>query len=205
MSARHLAGGALVAVLAGGATWAVIHSRGVELELSDRSGACVRISAPLGRCSVTHLADGRWVVATGKDDGPAPPSPGPSPSPEPNPSPPRPVPDGRFGLAAKAAEWAKEVPQPARGKAAALAGSFRAVAAAIAAGTITSAEAIIQRTRESNVAALAEQRAAWSGWLETLRQELNGLAKSGRLKSLEDHAEAWRELATGLESIDGHE
>lgn len=131
------------------------------------------------------------------------PSPGPNPGPTPGPGPD--LPSGRFGLARFAFDAAmREVAVDAksrRDQGIKLAESLRSIAASIAAGALTDAEAILEQTRAANNAALGVDAAGWSGWARSTAEKLETLDAESRLPTPADYAEAWRELATGLEAL----
>lgn len=133
-------------------------------------------------------------------DGPLPP-PGPPGPPPPNPDP---LP-GRFGLAASVRKWAAELQiasrEDLRAGASALAGSFRSVAARIAAGALPETANLLAETRRSNNQALGDRQAAWKPWGARLAERLDALHREGRLRTPADYAEAWLEVAAGLEAV----
>lgn len=135
--------------------------------------------------------------------GTAPPSPGPEPGPpSPGPGPPTPTPLPELGE--KARQWKSLVTDPAKGATAkSLAGSFRSIAAAIAAGVLTRPEDIVRATLESNYVALGGKgsatHAAWQPFFSALNLELNTRSQAGMLKTPESHRQAWVDLAAGLE------
>lgn len=136
---------------------------------------------------------------------PAPPDPKP---PTPTPNPPAPGPDlpvGRFGLSRFAFDSAtKLVTVDAKTRAeqaARLAESLRSVASAIVAGGLTDLDAVLEQTRTANNQALGNAAEAWKDWATELATKLDALDAEGKLKTTNDFAEAWRELATGLEAL----
>jgi hypothetical protein len=79
-----------------------------------------------------------------------------------------------------------------------LADSFDAVAAAISSRVYTTPEEIIKATGEANRQALGDSLEAWKPVLLSLQNEFKARANAGTLASPEQHAEMWREVATGL-------
>lgn len=140
------------------------------------------------------------------------PPPGPTPPPGPGPAPP-PVPgpvfpDGKYQLSARSYKWATEQVQLAgedKGKSAqALATSFNSIAAAIAAGTLRDAKTILSATKQNNQTALTQSGVpvqAWDGFGQSLQKYAFQLYQGGQLKTPEDFAQAWREVANGLEKV----
>lgn len=138
----------------------------------------------------------RWSIAIGDDPGPNPPGPnppGPGPTPPPDP--------GRFNLAAEVLAWSAAVPADQRSLAPRLAENFEAVASAVAAGVMKLPADIIGETNKRNTVTQGASRKNWGGFWESLRQRLNGLADRGELKTPEDYATAWREIAAGLRGV----
>lgn len=103
---------------------------------------------------------------------------------------PRPKPDS---FAVRVRAWYAAVASPAKAaEALRLAQAFEAIAAQIAAGTLREPAQILAATAESNRLALGPAKAAWTGFFESLRQELN--QRTGAL----DYAGLWREIAAEL-------
>lgn len=134
-------------------------------------------------------------------DGPSPPNPGPGPGPGPGPTPPAPQPDlppGRFGLALFTKTEAERLVQSGAraSEARRIAEDYRTIAAQIAAGTLGGAV-------EINQATLIRQEAAgpsWQAFWPVLAGRV-GPALRGGQAPVSDIAEAWREIATGLEAV----
>lgn len=162
-------------------------------------------------CFVTHLyavkeGDAVKEIATRTSiltaelviGNPAPPTP-----PTPDPA----LPEGRFGLAKFTCDavTAKVKPDAVRARAAkALANSFRSVASAAAAGTISSPEDMLRKTRSVNDDALTAVNGtveSWSGFTVALQDRLYDLYTSGKIKTVPDYADAWKEIATGLDAV----
>lgn len=170
-----------------------------EIKL-EKAGEALRLTVPeAADIDVVTVGEGRWAIVLAIGDPPrvqilylrlesAPPPPPQPPLPE---------------ATRLAREWLSLVAESARSKARALAAAFRAVADDIDAGKLTSPQAIIQASTERNRAALGEDRNVWLSWFEKLREYMNGLADSGRLKTPQDHAKLFREIAAGLAAQEG--
>jgi hypothetical protein len=127
-----------------------------------------------------------------------------------NPRPPGPGPDfppGRFGLAEKAFNWTVKVnlPEDQKAKSAqALAASFSTVASQISARTLTNGVKILEETKNSNDVALKSvnvQNTDWKLWSDEFKKYTFNLYKTSKLKSPTDFADAWREIAAGLNQV----
>lgn len=133
------------------------------------------------------------------------PGPGPNPGPEPKPpEPPRPqpdpeFPDGKYDLAEKSYKWAKEVGDP--GTAQSLANNFDSVSAQISAGALKSMLDIQKATKDLNSVSLKGKEDKWGPFTGPLKAELMKLNESGKLRSFDDHAIAWAEIAQGLREV----
>lgn len=164
----------------------------------------VLIAASLIDGQVTALTARHEVtIGTVPGPGPAPPGPGPGPDPQPDPPQPQPLPDGRYKLAEAARDWAESIPQPARGKAAALAGALDATAAQIAAGVLRDFEAVNAAAKSANNAALGSDRPAWEPFFQSLDKRLGELWDAGQVSDVADMADVFRETATGLRAAKG--
>lgn len=127
---------------------------------------------------------------------PCPPQPEPKP-PGPKPPNPKPLPDGQFKIASKARAWAESVNRPS--EAATLSGTFGATAAQIAAGALSGPSKIMGDVRKRTANALpTESRAHWETFTASLAEELKRLFDGGELKSNDDWATCFREIALGL-------
>jgi hypothetical protein len=135
------------------------------------------------------------------------------PSPPDDDSRPRPLPTGRFNLASDTAQWVRQlVPSTHHRESAKLATSYRSQSSAIAAGTLTTTNAILASINESNGLALGGVRgpegtwsggtiAAWTRWSDAMERRLESLHQDGKLQTPTDYQSAWDEIATGFESI----
>lgn len=106
-------------------------------------------------------------------------------------------PSPEAGLMAWIPYWCAEAKREP-GEALALAESFESIAAAIAGGAYTTPEEISQATGQANRVALGESLANWMPVLSKLQTELKRQADAGHLKTPEQHAKIWREIAEGL-------
>ena len=122
------------------------------------------------------------------------PQPGPQPKP-PEPQPPQPLPDGKYKLAADAYRWAVAINDPTG--AANLASAFETISSQAAAGGFSGINEMLKATTEANRAAVDRNK-----WLQPFfvpfDKRLSELNKSGDLRSIDDHATAWTEIAVGL-------
>ena len=87
---------------------------------------------------------------------------------------------------------------------ASIASSFDGIAAAIAAGTITTLEEILKKTAESNKFALTKSggdRTKWEPLFTEIQEKLFDLYKASKMQTKEDFAIAWREISSGLKLI----
>lgn len=144
-----------------------------------------------------------WSVTVGSGPGPAPgPTPPPGPEPGPEPTPPTPEPE-RFGLRTLAPQWAAAVTGGTRAtEAAALSAAFEAAAAQVVATSPPSPDKVIAiLAAHCSPAVPAARRPAWSGFDEAFGAAINELYKSGQLKTNDDWAAAFREVAAGLATV----
>ena len=112
------------------------------------------------------------------------------------------LPDGKYKLAASAAEWVRsDVPSANRADSKSLASSFRSIASAIAAGGLSKPVDILRETKASNNRAAGPNATAWVAWFRKLEARLMELDSSGELRQPADYQTAWQEIATGLESV----
>jgi hypothetical protein len=173
-------------------------------ELADKSKLIVACKRP-GIHSVFAIAvkDGETseqavvrISVKGAEPGPGP---GPGPLPD--------LPDGQYKLAKFAYDAANsyvEDPDTRVKGSAALSSSFDAIAARIAAGTITVPDTALVELEASNAAALAKvkiDRATWDAWGTALQKEWLPLYKNGKMKSMDDFKNAFKEVATGLKAV----
>ena len=86
----------------------------------------------------------------------------------------------------------------------AIAASFDGIAAAIAAGAITTLEDILKKTAESNKFALTKSggdRAKWESLFTEIQEKLFDLYKTNKMQTKEDFSIAWREISSGLKLV----
>ncbi len=128
------------------------------------------------------------------------------PTPRPNPDPdPEPELRERLGLASLARDTCRETGD--RGTADRMAGIWRSVAAAIAAGAANGKEEILEIT----IGELQEfadefekdsrERTAWRAWSNRVFPAFEALEADGKLKTDDDYHDAWAEIALGLEVV----
>jgi hypothetical protein len=142
-------------------------------------------------CANDNDVDVKVQKLTVTADGNAPAPPGP-------PTPPSPV----AGLKGKVIEWSDLVTSPnKKTEAGKLADSFSSVKAQIMAGTLDSAEAIIEETKNSNRAALEASLPMWVPFMEQLQREMRTQAEAGVLVTPAQHAQMWGEIADGLSVV----
>ena len=135
-------------------------------------------------------------------------SPTPNPTPDPNPSP-TPPDDGALGLSKASREGAAKVDAASRKTyAKALAAANKSLAAKIAAGAYTESAAILEDWRQANRTALGEKPSpapltgaglAWAPWALSVSGTVEALHKSGKLPTKQEWADAFNEIAKGLE------
>lgn len=163
----------------------------------------VLVAANADESGKPAVALAKHVVTIGAD-------PGPGPNPDPNPPGPEPpdppLPPGRFDLARQARDWTASVTLAAserRHTAALVADGFEAIAAAIAAGTVRTAEDALAQLRAAHQAALsAPQYEAWrAGWNPSFRAAMTRLDDLNQLPALADVADAFREISQGLRGV----
>ncbi len=120
----------------------------------------------------------------------------------PGPKPPDPDPTPLTGMAKVAYDTAiAKVAAGSRVNARKSAAAFRAVASMIAAGTIKSAQEVIRETSAQRKTQLGADADNWNDWATEIGAKLNDLSKDGSLKTLDDHATVWLQIAQGLEAV----
>jgi hypothetical protein len=135
----------------------------------------------------------------------APPSPNPPPPPTP-PAPPPPSPPSpsasKYNLEAVVAAAAPQITiigQARSDAASSLASSFRAMAAQ--SKSYTDVQSFVTATGDNNRRVLGATYTALKPVLSALDQRLGALAQAGTLATVDDHVEAWAEIARGLEQV----
>ena len=128
----------------------------------------------------------------------------PSPTPGPDPVEPEPsFPESRYNLNSKAYKAAmSKVPSQARKTGAKnIAKSFESIASAVSAGALDQVDDILKKTTEANRAAVGNYRADWEPFFKYMQDVLYTLYEEKQMVNVNDFAEAWREVATGLKSV----
>lgn len=131
-----------------------------------------------------------WLVDI-DGESPSPPSP-----PDPEPPPPEPT---RYGLDRVASEALLAVPAGSRSIAPAVASNFTTASGMIRAGGLRTIDAALEHVREANRAVFGSHRASWEPWLEKVGFAVDALQDAGKLKSVNDYADALTEIANGLQ------
>jgi hypothetical protein len=127
---------------------------------------------------------------------PAPPAPQPIPPPPPSPS------ASKYNLEAVVAAAAPQITiigQARTDAASSLASSFRAMAAQ--SKSYTDVQSFVTATGDNNRRALGATYVALKPVLSALNQRLAALVQAGTLATVDDHVEAWAEIARGLEQV----
>lgn len=151
-----------------------------------------------------------WVITIPGDPDQPQPSPGPAPAPRPVPPGPKPpdpppapeFPDGQFKIAGDVYRWALDVNSTSRATdAAALAEAANSIAAAIAAGTLSSPQKILAALLVANNAALGPHVGDWKPFGDLYSARLKQLYLAGRLPDDASWAALLRETGTGLSAV----
>ena len=116
-----------------------------------------------------------------------------------DPDTPTPLPDGRYKLATLSRAEAAKLPE--KTQAGTVAGVYRAIAAQIQAGALKGDREILASTATKLRDRLGEDFDAWKPWGLAISQRLSDLYESGELKTDEEFATAYGEIALGLEAI----
>ncbi len=120
----------------------------------------------------------------------------------PTPPTPRPLPDGKYKLAKLSRDLAmRELTAESRQRAADVAGAHRAVSAQIAAGALKGQESILRALSTKLRDTLGEDFDVWKKWGQATMQAMSELSEKGELKTDDDFAVAFAELALGLEVL----
>lgn len=123
--------------------------------------------------------------------------PGPNPQPQPGPKPV--IPDGKYGLAKQSYELAATIPgQP---KIQELLTVYRSLSSQIRAGSIKGIPKILETTREKLMTQLGDTFDAWKPWGQAIAKTMTKAETDGLLKTEEDLATAYDEIAVGLEIL----
>jgi hypothetical protein len=134
------------------------------------------------------------------------PGPGPDPNPNPDPDPTPTFPDGKYGLSKLAYQWARtKVSGNDRKAAPELVKSFQGMASTVAAGTVTSVEDFLKKSKEANTSALSRagvSPAGWDAFGTALQDHIYELYHDRKtIQTAQDFAIAWNEVAAGLEKV----
>ncbi len=112
---------------------------------------------------------------------------------------PGPPPEPGKNIVAKVKDWVVDVKAPnKRIDAIRLAQSFASVAIIIEQDMFNTPAELVQATSTSNRDALGTNIENWKPLLDSLMQELKAMAKLGKLSTVKDHAQVWKEVAQGL-------
>jgi hypothetical protein len=152
------------------------------------------------------MAEHHLIVGDGQPSPPIIPTPSPAPQPPPVPAPQPPpvptppvIPAGKYGFAQIAYDAAQGVPLPQRvGQGPRLAENFEAVAAAIAAGAVTSVREANDQLRGKNADVAGANRDLWLPVINAFAAKATDLARQGQLSTMDEHRAAYLEFASGL-------
>lgn len=186
-----------------GYIWRVEPSFGVEkwatggkLIFTGRPGE-YRVECQAILWNAREIVTAELMAKIGDAPGPPPPPPPPGPDPTPTPVPPS---LGELGKAAYAA--LTQVNQPAAEKAAIqrrLADFNKSHGAAVAAGAFKNAQEILDAWGEGQYNATGETNIpAWTPWANAMNAAVSAAVKAGKLRTNQQWAEAFRDIAAGL-------
>lgn len=137
--------------------------------------------------------------STPRPDNPRPDNPRPRPD-NPDDLTPVPPPDGEYKLAAFVLSIADKMPD--KSKASSFAQAFDSVASEAAAGALRTPAQIDSATADANRKVISgDSRERWLPFFTALNEKLNGLSKSGDLRSVDDYVTAWGEIADGFRRV----
>jgi hypothetical protein len=133
-------------------------------------------------------------------------APGPGPGPGPTPTPDPTFPDGRFQLSKFIYDASKTVNSPEREREArALSNAINGVASAISAGTIKTPDDALIKCKEANRTALQaispDSITRWEPTFTALQDRLYQLYTERKINTVSDFADAFREIAVGLNGV----
>ena len=133
------------------------------------------------------------------------PDPNPNPGPGPNPTPDPVIPDSKYGLTKLSFSAAKKMPTANRVTAAkALAKSYRGMSSKVAAGAINKIEDLLKETASNNrsvIKDLSLNPSDYRDFSKIIEDEVFSLYNDKKLNSMKDFADAWLEIADGLEKV----
>lgn len=104
----------------------------------------------------------------------------------------------KYGLEKLVREWMKDVPAEAAKDAKRLALAYATTIVQIEKDKIKTVEELQTHQRETNKLLLGDKAVSWTTWGMSLGTELQRLKNAGLLESLDDHKQAWMEIARGL-------
>ena len=104
----------------------------------------------------------------------------------------------RYGLEKLVREWLKNVPAESAKDAKRLSLAYATTIVQLEKGRIQSVEELQNHQRETNKILLGDSSTAWIPWGTALGTELQRLKTAGSLETLDDHKQAWMEIARGL-------
>lgn len=107
------------------------------------------------------------------------------------------IPDGRFRLAHAAYWQTVKVPQGVIGRARDVARVYREKAE----NPFSDAQKLADATAEGIRNELAGDVDGWREWYAAITAQLDKLESAGKIQSMTDWRDAWREIATGLEAV----
>lgn len=119
------------------------------------------------------------------------------PAPEPDPDPPVPVPPTGYGLTALVPGWLSTVPESARHETPAVKNVFTSVATLADAGKFKTFEEMNTAT-VTVIKSSVTDLSPWNGFGKAFNEAIARLRSEGKIKTPEDQADAYREIAAGL-------
>lgn len=172
-------------------SYTVVLAISYTYEIKDEKGVTTDIKTVLAPQKAVKLK------VKGLDPEPDPPGPNPNPSPV--------FPDGKYQLSKFIFDTVnnKTITNKARG-ATALANSFKAIDAQIAAGTLKTYQDALKQTQLSNQSAISKDGSSlveWDSVFLALQDKLYDLYTTNKMTTLADLRVAWTELAAGLVAV----
>lgn len=104
----------------------------------------------------------------------------------------------KYGLELLVREWMRDVPAEAAKDAKRLALAYATTIVQIEKDKIKTVEELQAHQRETNKLLLGDKAVSWTTWGMSLGAELQRLKNAGLLETLDDHKQAWTEIARGL-------
>lgn len=193
----------LKATAPGKTAWFAADPR-VDMRFFDNNRTCV-LTAPPGEYVVFEATFGDTVfqkshrvgiraIPLPPGPGPAPPTPTPGPGPGPTPTPPAPL----TGVAKTTSDLCKTLSPAAKSKIPGLAEGFRALAAAIAAGTLDPRSRECGRQTQAMVQAKSGDQ--YQTWVKVVFTPLMSDLAKLNLTTASQLADAYEQIATGMEA-----